>query len=178
MAWRKIERKRREHEAEEAIRKVGGQVFFDYQRGGWFSGGPTLRTDTEPFGPAWLRKLFGEDFFSEVDGVYFSETNVTDAGLANLKPLSTLQWLTLDSNQVSDAGLANLTGLTELRWLYVSGRQFTDSGLKHLNGLSQLKKLVLDQTMISDAGADALLKRLPDGFEIVRSLASGSGGRR
>jgi hypothetical protein len=107
-AWlgKRIERKRKEREAVEAIVKLQGQVSYDYQRidaSNWRSGG-------EPFGPAWLRTLLGENFFSEVELVYaFGD------GLEHLKELPNLPELRLMGRGVTDAGLVNLKGLTKLK---------------------------------------------------------------
>jgi hypothetical protein len=45
---------------------------------------------------------------------------VTDAGLAHLARLTSLQELNLESTQVTDAGLAHLAGLTSLQELDLS----------------------------------------------------------
>ena len=71
-AWlaRKIEQKRKERDAVEAIVKLGGSVTYDYEK---------VR-GAKPPGPDWLRKFLGENFFSEVEGVTISGNAVlTDA---------------------------------------------------------------------------------------------------
>ena len=57
LVGRRIERKRRERDTIEAITSAGGTVLFDYQ---------LANASASPLGPAWLRSLFGEQFFSEV----------------------------------------------------------------------------------------------------------------
>ena len=182
-AWvaHRMEQKRREREAIEAIGKLGGSVWYDYQR---VAGG-------EPPGPAWLRKLFGEDFFSEVDGVLLDESDVTvagllnvkrwarlggltlwegsitDAGLANVKGLAHLRVLSLWEGSITDAGLANVRGLAQLQRLDLTGTQVTDAGLANLKGLTQLQELDLKRTKVTDAGANELQKSLPN-CQIVR----------
>ncbi len=79
-------------------------------------------------------------------------TQVTDAGLAHLKPLTNLQTLYLDGTQVTDAGLAHLKPLTNLLWLYLEGTQVTDAGLAHLKPLTSLQVLYLEGTQVTDAG--------------------------
>src|SRR5437879_3693406 len=75
-AWlgRKIERKRQEQAAVDAIRESGGTVVYDYEDG------------NNPDGPTRLRSLLGDNFFNEVHGVDFSH-NAIDESLRYLKKL-------------------------------------------------------------------------------------------
>ena len=133
-AWlaRKIEQKRKERDAVEAIVKLGGSVTYDYEK---------VR-GAKPPGPDWLRKFLGENFFSEVEGVTISGNAVlTDAGSANLKWLTQLQTLNLGYSNISDAGLVNLSGLIQLRTLNLNFTKITDVGLVNLNRLTQLHTL-------------------------------------
>jgi Leucine rich repeat len=167
-AWlgRRIERKRKEREAVEAIIKLGGHVLYDYQ----------ATTAGISRGPDWLRKLLGENLFSEVEIVSFqgtgdtdvwlenvrgltqlhrlslNDTNVTDVGLTRLKELNQLKSLGLCGTKVTDAGLENLKGLSQLQELDLSGNDITATGLQHLKGLSQLEWLDLSETKTTDAG--------------------------
>jgi hypothetical protein len=52
--------------------------------------------------------LFGEDFSGDVTEVHLGGTQVSDAGLAHLRGLTRLWWLSLDNAQVSDAGVDEL----------------------------------------------------------------------
>jgi Leucine-rich repeat (LRR) protein len=166
-AWlgRKIDQKRREREAVEAIVKLGGDV----------------RYYNEPSGPIWLTNLLGERFFDDVDDVDLRDANA-DAALAHVQKLTHLFALDLWESKVTDAGLVGFKGPTELRVLYLqkasvgdiglkcldqfaqlvtldlSQTKVTDDGLQHLMGLTQLEMLSLDETNITDAG----LKRLKD----------------
>ena len=69
-------------------------------------------------------------------------TNVTDAGLVNLKGLTFLRRLSLGNTKVTDAGLAHLKGLTNLQQLTLP-TQITDAGLVNLKGLTKLTWLNL-----------------------------------
>jgi hypothetical protein len=63
---RKIEQKRRQRQAVEAIKMVGF-VQYDYELRSW------SLSETEkkpPTGSSWLRALLGENFFCEVDQVF------------------------------------------------------------------------------------------------------------
>ena len=120
-----------------------------------------------------------------------SGTAITDAGLASLENLTSLQVLQLSSTRVSDAGVPHLRGLTQLRELSfyhthvtddglaslkglvnlhdltLSGPRITDAGLTQLAGLKDLRHLYLGQTGVSKAGAQALKKALPK-IEIIQ----------
>ena len=69
----------------------------------------------QPPGPAWLRKLLGDDLFVNVTKVDLRGSQVSDAGLKHLKGLTQLQELNLNDTKVSDAGLQHLKGLTQLQ---------------------------------------------------------------
>jgi hypothetical protein len=106
MSWVgvKMQQARRQKEAVEEIKKLGGDVSYDYQidaTGMWIQGG-------QPSNPMWLRSLLGDDLFTNVFIVQLDDTQVTDAGLEHLKGLTQLQELDLASTQVTDAGLENL----------------------------------------------------------------------
>jgi hypothetical protein len=84
---KRIEQKRKEREEVEAIVKLGGDVYYDYDHGAILPLGQTIPTKKPP-GPNWLRSLFGENYFSEVDYVSIqgdvSDQRMADAGLVNL----------------------------------------------------------------------------------------------
>jgi hypothetical protein len=151
-----------------AIKKLGG--IGDYDCHVDASGKPIHH------GPAWLRKLYGDDLFDtvsmlrlwgpqttddalihvralpELQRLDLRETAITDAGMAHLQGLTQLQWLPLEGTQVTDAGLVHLRGLTRLRELDLTGLPITDAGMAHLQGLTQLRRLVLTNNPITDAG--------------------------
>ncbi len=136
MSWFavKMQRARKQKEAVEAIKKLGGEIQYDYEVRQ--AGNPLPRV---PPGPAWLRNLLGDDFFASAVGVFFPPS-VTDAGLEHLKGLRQLQRLGLSGTQVSDAGLERLKGLTQLLGLsFYNSTQVSDAGLAYLNRLTQLQ---------------------------------------
>jgi hypothetical protein len=71
------------------------------------------------------------------------------------------------SRELTDAGLAHVKGLTTLRSLDLSRTRVTDAGLVHLTGLNQLQILNLTGTKVTDAGVRSLQKALPR-VKIVR----------
>ena len=99
------------------------------------------------------------EVLKDINVLKLSGTEITDAGLAHLKGLSSLQLLFLNNTQVSDVGLAHLKGLTSLQRLYLNYTKVSDAGLEHLKGLSSLQELFLSGTQISDAGLAQLRNR-------------------
>jgi hypothetical protein len=126
-AWlgRKIEQKRRERTAADAIIKLHGSVYWDYERvtgkpGFWQPGA------AQPFGPPWLRAMLGENFFSEVDHI------VCVAGVENLKEFPHLRELRLFTWGVTDDGLETVKGLTELKDMGLIDTKISDAGVETL----------------------------------------------
>ena len=54
--------------------------------------------------------------------------------------------------KINDAGLEQLKGLTSLRELKLNSTSVTDAGLNQLNGMKQLNKLGLASTKVTGAG--------------------------
>lgn len=75
-----------------------------------------------------------------------------DPAVKHLQGLPALQMLNLSSSQVSDAGLEQLRPLTHLRELYLRRTRITDDGLKHLTGMTSLWKLSIGCNRIASAG--------------------------
>jgi hypothetical protein len=146
----KMQQARKQREAVEAIQKLGGEVKYDYQE--------TTILNPQPPGPAWLRKLFGDDFFATVTSVRLS----SDANLGDLKGLTDVRALFLSNIWVTDAGLENLTGMTQLITLFLDDTQVTDAGLEHLKGLTQLQMLYVGNTQVTEAGVTKLRQALPN----------------
>src|SRR5436190_19869988 len=70
-----------------------------------------------------------------VVGVNVRATDLTDAGLKELKGFKRLQTLDLSQTKVTDAGLKELKGFKRLRTLILIQTQVTDAGLKELKEL-------------------------------------------
>lgn len=77
---------------------------------------------------------------------------VGDEGLAQLKDLKNLRWLSTGDRGVTDKGLSCLADLTNLEYLGLEGARVTDAGLVNLKNMSKLKKLRLYGTRVTEKG--------------------------
>lgn len=89
-------------------------------------------------------------------------TAVTDAGLAHLAPLKSLEKLHLERTKITDAGLEHLKGLENLRYLNLYGTAVTDAGIDHLAGLKNLERLYVWETKVTEAGIEKIKQALPN----------------
>ena len=64
--------------------------------------------------------------------------------------------------QITNAGLVQLKGMTKLEELLLFCPKVTDAGLVHLTGLTNLQELGLGSTKVTDAGVADLQKALPN----------------
>jgi len=137
------------------IRKTSSVDFRDWQRIGIARGAKEVFLDTSlrldvkgdnghdtgflrELQPGDVQSLFlyncDDSIFSRIthltglQELYFSDTRVTDQGLALLRPLTSLQRLSLYHTAISDAGLLNLALIPGLKWLTCSGINATDEG--------------------------------------------------
>lgn len=140
-----------------AIQEIGGTVMplamsddslvVDFHLGG---------TDLTDDGLVHVKAL------GKVFEVNLKDTQITDAGLAQLAGISTLVRLHLEKTKVTDDGLVHLKDLANLEYLNLYGTAVTDAGLEHLKGLGKLKKLYLWQSQATDEGVAKLKEALPD----------------
>ena len=119
----KMQRIERRREAVKAIIGAGGSVKYDYELAAAKTNSPP-----KPPGPAWLRKMLGDNFFATV----IMATVWNKAELGRLKELTNLEWLYLIETQVTDAGLEHLKELTNLETLILLETQVTEEGVKKL----------------------------------------------
>ena len=162
----------KQREAVAAIRAMGGLITYDYEaayRAGLRAAGAAKGPPTPP-GPAWARRLLGEDLFADVievgpfpSGVVVAgpivdlSSPITDACLMQIGKLPRLEVLDLGYSQVSDAGLKELHGLTRLRKLSLNNTGITDAGLEQIGKVTGLEMLNLSSARrISDAGLEKL----------------------
>lgn len=161
-----------QRKAVESIQQGGGQVVYDYERDP--ADARKSIPNPEPPGPAWLRDLVGEDWFSDVIVVRLFDVDdeslgqlahlpkirrmflrgeeVTDIGLAHVASLDELEYLELDKLRVTDEGLVSLAGLDSLEYLCLRDVQMTDAGLSHFAELPALETLYLERTRATSEG--------------------------
>ena len=77
---------------------------------------------------------------------------VTDVGVAHLKGMTQLQFLSLAGTKVTDAGMLNLAGLTNLKFLRLGSTHITNPSLVNLEGMKGLESLWINETVIGDEG--------------------------
>jgi hypothetical protein len=168
-AWlgRKIERKRRERETIDAILNNGGFVTYDFK----YDADDHFIPKGEPSAPTWLRKLLGDDFFSEVDRVSFLVKNpgptwlravgideatfripAVATGLPHLEELTFLRRLSLTERTITDADMSHLKDLSRLQYLGLRDPAVSDAGLVGIKVLTQLRILTLTNARLTDAG--------------------------
>lgn len=165
-------RAERQKMAVETILKGGGFVVYDFQMQILPSGASNYTDNATPPGPAWLRKVLGDDFFTNVVGarivteagldqiellsrlqkLELNGVMITDSRLEQLKQAIQLDALTLDNTNIADAGLEKLAGLRRLETLSLARTQVTDAGLEKLAQLRQIKYLDLSWTKVTDTG--------------------------
>lgn len=87
--------------------------------------------------------------------------NVGDQDLVLVHDLAGLKRLILERATVTDAGVAALRNLPSLEEVRIIGGQLGDAGLEHLCGLASVERLNLPQTEVTDKGL-AALSRLPN----------------
>src|SRR5262249_6562709 len=92
----------------------------------------------------------------------FHPLQVTDDGLKALKGLANLRVLDLGSQRFTDAGMAHLSGLTSLEELWLDfARQVGDGTLQSVSNMKKLRVLRFYGAPISDAGI-AKIKNLTE----------------
>jgi hypothetical protein len=144
-------RARHQREVVAMVLNLGGQVGYRHNR-------PNPQRVKEydfnipPPGPAWLRKLIGQDYFVTVVFVYMRGTKVTDEQWEMISELPYLENLNLDDTQISEDGFRHLTKLSNLQVLWLNRTKIDDNDLRHLANLTKLVDLHLGDTQITDAG--------------------------
>ena len=124
--------------------------------------GRTKADEKEDRAVAVVKKLLGEIQRDEtrpdkpVMAVDLSRTNVTDAVLKELTPLTRLTILNLSETSVSDAGLKDIISLKGLTTIDLTHTEVADAGLKELAKLKELTTLYLSQTKVTDEGLKEL----------------------
>jgi Leucine-rich repeat (LRR) protein len=171
----KMGQARRQREAAEAIRKHGGEIYYDndeYDNYGRFypraisHSGLYKILGNDLFANVYLVKI--RDYpkadlksiteFSHLKMLWIEGSRIDDDGLEDLRFFTQLKSLCLADADISNSGLKHLKELPQLQELYLQNNAITDDGLKYLQDLSQLQLLSLDKTAITDNGLKTLKK--------------------
>ncbi len=116
-------------------------------------------------GPAWLRKLIGDDFFrTPVTVLLLDGSKVTNELIEeHVAQLSKLQTLEFTSPTVTDEVLSHVARLHDLETLMIVCPKFTASGLRQLAPLKSLKTLAVYR----DVASEAFVLRLSQGVPAI-----------
>jgi len=101
LPWKSAQRQKA---AVEAVQKLGGTVYYDFQLDK--SGNPIDGAKLP--GPSMLRNLLGKNFFAEVVAVDLSKSRATDAAVETLTQFSGLQKLDLTDSKITDEAVKEL----------------------------------------------------------------------
>ncbi len=162
-----IAKARRQAETVAAIRRIGGDVTYDWE----YRDGKDLGPNAKPPWPDWLIQQLGPDYFCNVTTVRISPlleeppsdrhdwVKIDDALAARLSELAHVEWLNVrervfhERNHSFKAGQIRSPGSTgcgasqlRMRGLTLSGSGVTRSGLVHLKGMTQLDFLEFEGT--------------------------------
>jgi internalin A len=169
-----VTRARRQAETVEMVRRLGGQVAYDWEhRANWM--GSRLKKP----GPSWLTDRVGPDYNHDVTMLLLSliPGGVDDSWAGRIAELRGLETLNIGaSRSFTSVGLSQLSGLEKLGFLDVSGtgikggdfrflKRMTrltnlgamaiptgDDDLANLSGLTKLKWLSLHGNRLTDGG--------------------------
>lgn len=87
---------------------------------------------------------------------------VTDEDMNLIVPFKNLEILNLNNTEITGAGLAELKALDQLRSLSLAGTKVTAPYLNELHAFKNLKKVFIWNTHISSGEAEVLRKKFPD----------------
>ena len=152
---RHVERVHRQRAVAAEVHRRYGRVAYGHHFVS--SNGVSEDYDAIPPGPAWLRRIVGDDFFARITQVQFGGGSAnSDRDLECLAPLTDLEGLVIPLTPISDAGLRYLARFRQLRCLYLVGTRITDEGASYLRDLRRLEYLTLTCPNVTDAGLCAL----------------------
>lgn len=93
----------------------------------------------------------------------FTQRGVSDAGIANLAGLTSLEHLGIGGPNLTNRSLSYLANMKKLDYLWIGDGDFTDGGLRHLEGLRGLRRLeITSKNAFSREALDRLRKKLPN----------------
>jgi RNA polymerase sigma factor (sigma-70 family) len=123
----------------------------------------TLDTQVTDAGVKELKNL------KNLTKLHLTLTQVTDAGVKELKELKYLNTLLIDGTQVTDAGMKELKDFKNLTTLFLADTKVTDAGMKEIKELKNLMTLSLEKTKVTDAGLKELKELKNLSFLVLRN---------
>jgi len=115
----------------------------------------------EPRGPAWLRKILGDERFLVPVGVQVGPDRLASEDMKYFRGMKHLRGVWLCGADVTDSSLCHLRGANELKAINLDSTQITDAGLKELaQAVPNVARLSLVRTDVTDRGL-AYLTKLP-----------------
>ena len=124
----------KKQQAISAVEALGGTVVYDYQ----WSEDQHWNANAVPPGPAWLRRICGQNVSANVVEIQLFAGNrqnpqrFTDVEARRLAVLHELKWLVLQDTKLTDEGLAHFQSLTKLERLDIEGSLVTENGVEKL----------------------------------------------
>ena len=149
----------RQARAIEDLQRLGARIATSHFFGGQFVENVTLLE----IGADWkgdIKDLRRLRWLKGVQQVRFIGGQVTDEWLPFLSSMENLMALTLKRTQVTDAGLANIRGLPKLQQVWLMYSPIGDPAVEHLLTLKQAAQLKLYGTKITREGAKRLTEEL------------------
>jgi formylglycine-generating enzyme required for sulfatase activity len=122
--------------------------------------GWVVTCDPTPSGPAWARKVFGDEMFHDAVAVD-SPPGASDDEMEHLGHMPELERVYISGENVTDVGVSRLAGFPKLKIVCLSGTSVGDDGARQLERLENLEQLYLTQTKVTDEGVRELQEMLP-----------------
>lgn len=92
------------------------------------------------------------DWLRRMESINLVNTNVTDAAIAHLNQVPTLQELYLSGTQITDAGVEQLAAADSIRFLGLCNTQITDRALEAAGRFPELRQLYISDTAVTSTG--------------------------
>jgi internalin A len=91
-----------------------------------------------------------------LNGLDLKEMPITDASLKSVGTIKSLTTLNLSSTKITNEGVRYLTGLHSLKMIDLSNTAVGDAGLTELGKISSIEELNLSKTQVGDRGLSKL----------------------
>ncbi len=127
------------------IKAVGGTVIYDFE----VDADGNYRTNPEPWAPAWLRRIAGDELFQEVAGLTISapmETprDIDDVTVEALAGLTGLDTVNFSNTTLSDRQLARVLTRSRPRHLGLINDQITPAVLHEIPAILAVEDLLIE----------------------------------